>query len=71
MGKVLYKAFKAVFNEIFNHYHVWVNMRQRFSYFIPEHRNFEELTRLSEDIKKPWPKENLKEIDNLIKNQTF
>ena len=29
------------------------------------------ITRLSEDIKKPWIKENLKEIKNLINNQNF
>ena len=34
------------------------------SYFIPDPRNFAEVNRLSDDIKKPW-------IKNLIKNQTF
>ena len=29
------------------------------------------MTKLSDNIKKPWPKANLKEIKNLIKNQTF
>ena len=29
------------------------------------------VTKLSYDIKKPWLKENLKEIKNLINNQTF
>ena len=42
-----------------------------FSHFIPEPRNFAEVTRLSENIKKPWLKENLKEIQNIINNQNF
>ena len=29
------------------------------------------MIRLSEDLKKPWLKENLKEIKNVINNQTF
>ena len=33
--------------------------------------NFVEVTRLSENIRKPWLKANLNEINNLIKNQTF
>ena len=41
------------------------------SYFIPEPRNFSEVTRLSENIKKPWLKSTMKEIGDLINNQTF
>ena len=41
------------------------------SHFIPEPRNFSEVTKLSENIKKPRIKETLKEIKNLINNQTF
>ena len=41
------------------------------SHFIPEPRNFSEVTKLSENIKKPWLKENLKEIKNIINNQNF
>ena len=41
------------------------------SHFIPEPRNFAEVTKLSDDIKKPWIKATLKEIKNLINNQTF
>ena len=41
------------------------------SYFIPEPRNFAEVTRLSEDIKKYWLKSTLKKIKNSIKNQIF
>ena len=39
------------------------------SHFISEPRNFAEVKKLSENIKKPWVKANLKEIKNLINNQ--
>ena len=41
------------------------------SHFIPEPRNYSEVKKLSENIKKPWLKANLKEIKNIINNQTF
>ena len=41
------------------------------SHFIPEPRNFAKVTKLSENIKKTWLKETLKEINNLINNQAF
>ena len=42
-----------------------------FYHFIPELRNFAEVTKLSKKKKKPWLKATLKEIKNLINNQTF
>ena len=41
------------------------------SHFIPEPRNFAEVTKLSENIRKPWLKATLKEIKNLMNNQTL
>ena len=41
------------------------------SHFIPERRNFAEVTKLAENIRKPWLKDTLKEIKNIINNQTF
>ena len=41
------------------------------SHFIPDPRKFAEVTKLSENIRKPWLKANLKEIKNLINNQTL
>ena len=41
------------------------------SHFIPEPRNFAEVTKLSGNIKKPWLKATLKKIKNPINNQTF
>ena len=39
-----------------------------FPHFIPEPRNFAEVTKLSYDINKPWIKETQKDIKNLINN---
>ena len=41
------------------------------SHFIPESRNFAEVTELSDNINKPWLKPTMKEIKNIINNQTF
>ena len=41
------------------------------SHFIPEPKNFEEVTRLPADVKKGWLKATLKEIKNLISNSKF
>ena len=40
------------------------------SHFILDPRNFSEATKPSEKIKKPWIEATLKEIKNLINNQT-
>ena len=41
------------------------------SYFITDPRNFAEVTKLSDDMKRLWLKATQKEIKNLINNQTF
>ena len=41
------------------------------SHFIPEPQNFSQVRKLSDKIKKPWLKSNLKEIKNLTNNQPF
>ena len=41
------------------------------SHFIPEPRNFDEVKKLSDNIKKPWLKATLKDIKNLIYYQNF
>ena len=41
------------------------------SHFIPGPRIFAEVTNLSHDIKKLWPKATLNDIKNLINNQTL
>ena len=43
----------------------------RVSHFITEPRNFAEVTKLSENINKPWLKATLKEIKNIINNHNL
>ena len=71
MGKGLHKLFKAVVNEILQVLPIFGESGPEVSYFIPEPIKVAEVTRLSEDIKKPWLKSNLKQVNNLINNQTF
>ena len=66
MGKVLHKVFKPVVNDISQVLPVLGESGSEVSYFIPGTRNFAEVTRLSEYIKKPWLKTTLKDIKNLI-----
>ena len=54
MGKVLQKICKAVVNFISQALPSLVESGSEVSYFIPEPINFAEVTRLSEDIRKPW-----------------
>ena len=71
MGKILHKVFKAIVNKLSESLPSLGESRSEVSYFISEPINFAKVTRLSEDIKKPWLKVNLKDINNLINNQTF
>ena len=63
--------FKTVIKKIFQSLSPLGETGSEFSHFIPEPRNFSEVTKLSEDIKKPWIKETQKEIKNIINNQTL
>ena len=71
MGKGLHKVFQAIVKEIFQVLTVFGESSSEVSYFISDPRNFSEGTRLSDDINKPWLKENLKEIKNIINNHIF
>ena len=71
MGKVLHKVFGTVVKEILQELTPLGESGSEVSHFIPEPRNFAEVTKLSENIKKPWLKATLKEIKNIINNQTF
>ena len=63
--------FKASVNDISQVLPILGESGSEVSYFIPYTRNFSEVTRFSDDTKKPWLKANLKEIKNIINNQTF
>ena len=71
MGKSLHRVLKDVVKEISQVLPILGESGLEVSYFIPDPRNFSDLNRFSYDIKKPWLKANLKEIKNLINNQTF
>ena len=71
MGKSLHKVFSMVVKEVSHELTPLGESSSEVSHFIPEPRNFAEVTKLSENIKKSWLKANLKEINSLINNQTF
>ena len=70
-GKGLHKAFSTIVSDISQELTNLGESGSYVSHFIPEPRNFSEVTKLSENIRKPWLKATLKEIKNLINNQTF
>ena len=71
ISKGLHKLFKAVVDDILQYLPILGESVSEVSYFIPEPIKFAKVTRLSEDIKKPWLKSTQKEIKILINNQTF
>ena len=71
MGKFLHKVFSTIVKEISQELANLGESGSEVSHFIPESRNFAEVTKLSENIKKPWLKATLKKINNLINNQNF
>ena len=68
---VLHKVFEAVVNEILRYLPILGESGLEVSYFTPDTRNVSEVTRLSDNIKKPWLKSTLTYIKNIIKNQNF
>ena len=71
MGKGLHKVFSTIIKEISQELTNFGESGSEVSHFIPEPRNFAEVKKLSENIRKPWLKATLKEIKNLINNQTL
>ena len=71
MGKGSHKVFKTVVKDISQELTPLGESGSEVSHFIPEPRNFAEVTKFSDNIKIPWLKATLKDIKNLIKNQTF
>ena len=70
-GKFLHKISSTLVKEISQELTALGESGSEVSHFIPEPRKFSEVKKLSENIKKPWLKSTLKEIKNLINNQTF
>ena len=71
MGKGLHKVFKTVVKDISQDFSPLGEYGSEVSHFISEPRNFAEVKKLSDDVKKPWIKENPKNIKNLINSQNF
>ena len=71
MGKCLHKVFSTVVKDISIELTPLGESGSEVSHYIPEPRNFAEVTKLWENNNKPWLKATLKEIKNLINNQTF
>ena len=71
MRKGLHKVFSTVVEEILRELTALGESGSEGSHSILEPRNFSEVTKLSENIRKSWLKATLKEIKNLINNQTF
>ena len=69
MGKGLHRVFSTIVLEISQELTNFGEYGSEVSHFIPEPRNFAEVTKLAENIRKPWLKASLKEIKNLINNQ--
>ena len=70
MGKGLHKLFSTVVKETLQELTALGESDSEFFHFIPEPRNFAELKKLSENTNKPCLKATLKEIKNIINNQT-
>ena len=70
MGKDLHKVFLTVVREISQESTPLGESGSEVSYIIPKPRNFSEVTKFSDNIKKLRLKATLEEIKNLINNQT-
>ena len=71
MGKGLHRDFSTIVSEISQELTNFGETGSEVSHCIPEPRKFLEVTKLAENIRKPWLKDTLKKIKNLINNQTF
>ena len=70
-GKRFTHIFSTIVSDILQELNNFGETGSEVSHFISEPRNFAEVTRLAESIRKPWLKSTLEEIKNLINNQTF
>ena len=66
MVKGWLKVFQNVVKDVYQYLPPSGESGSEISHFIPEHRKFAEVTKFSDYKKKPWLKETLKEIKNLI-----
>ena len=71
MRKGLHKVFCTIVKEISQELATLRKSGSEVFHFITEPRNVAEMTKLLENISKPWLKVTLKEIKTLINNQNF
>ena len=71
LGKRLHRVFSTIVLDISQELTNFGESGSDVSHFIPEHRTFVEVTKLLENIRKPWLKATLREKNNIINNQTF
>ena len=71
MVKGLHRVFSTIVSEISQELTNVGESGSEVSHFIPKPRNFAGVTKLAENIRKTWLKDTIKEIKNLINNQTF
>ena len=71
MGICSHEVFKTVAKNIQQDFPPFGESGSECSHLILKPRNFSEVNKFPDDIKKPWIKATLKEIDNLINNQNF
>ena len=71
MEKGLHKVFSTIISDISQELTNLGESGSEVSHFIPEPRNFAEVKKLSDNVRKPLLKATLKEIKNIINNQTF
>ena len=69
--KGLHRVFSTIVSEISQELTNFGETGSEVSQFIPEPRKFAEMTKLAENVRKPWLKATLNEINNLINNQIF
>ena len=69
--KGLHKVFSTAVNDILQELKPLGESGSEVSHLFPEPRNFAEVKKLSEKIKKPWLKATLKEIKNITNNHNF
>ena len=67
----LHKVFSTIVKNISQELTILGESGSEVLHFIPKPRNFAEVKKLSENISKPWLKDTLKKLKNIINNQTF
>ena len=70
-GKGLHKVFKTIVKDILQELTPLGDSGSEVSHFIQEPRNFAEVKKMADNIKKTWLKVTLKEIKNIINDQNF